>query len=151
MYSVQLLRVGFTYTRTPELIHILEDFYYVESKIPLLSLGYGWGTHWNLPATVTGQTEIGYRRFYLDVLATLPSLVSQKPLFGGTWGANYGKQVRLPVGARIGMEGSIDALVRSVPGMGFGYSLELGVLPAPDAVEGYLFVGLGMALDFITR
>ena len=46
------------------------------------------------------------------------------------------------------MEGSINGLLPRTPGVGFAYSLELGVLPAPDVLEGYLFVGLGLALDF---
>ena len=55
------------------------------------------------------------------------------------------------LGARVGMEGAIDALVRDVPGFGFAYSLELGALPGRAGLEGYLFVGLGAAFDVITR
>jgi hypothetical protein len=120
---------------------------YVEIKLPLLHLGYGWGTHWNLPASVTGQPEVGHRRFFVDALGTLPGLVKQRPLFSGP----YNRKDVFPLGARIGMEGSIDGLLRSMPGAGFAYSLELGALPAPYGVEGYLFVGLGLALDFATH
>jgi hypothetical protein len=151
MYSVQLLRVGFTYTRTVETVRMLGESLYVESKIPLLSVGYGWGTHWNLPSALTGTPEIGYRRFYIDALLTLESVVRQRALFGGPEAMQFQRGNAFPLGARIGMEGSIDALVSSMPGFGFGYTLELGALPAPYAVEGYLLVGLGVALDFITR
>ena len=49
------------------------------------------------------------------------------------------------------VEGSIGALLRRAPGVGFGYSLEVGAWPARHGPEGYLFVGLGLELDFMSR
>lgn len=149
MYSVHSLRVGFSYVRTIEPARDADPTaIYLDSSLPLAHLGYGWGTHWNLPASVTGKRELGYRRFYLDALATLPSLVKERPLFSVP---DTGHPGIFPLGARVGMEGSIDALLQKAPGVGFAYSIELGALPARNTVEGYLFVGLGIALDFATR
>lgn len=114
------------------------------NRIHAVYLGYGWGAHWNLSAAAAGGApQVGWRRFYVDALLTLPGLVSATPI--GT--AATGEASFFPVGARIGMEGAIGALLRSAPGVGFGYSLELGALPGNSGVEGYLFVGLGLALD----
>ncbi|HEX2675737.1 MAG TPA: hypothetical protein VHM19_03840 [Polyangiales bacterium] len=149
MYSVTSLRVGFSYASAIEPAQSsLGASDYVQARMPLVHLGFGWGTHWNLPAEVTGQPEIGYRRFYLDVLGTAPSLVKERALFSTP---DVAHPKIFPLGGRIGMEGSIDALLHDAPGVGFGYTLELGALPARRSVEGYLFVGLGVALDFATR
>jgi hypothetical protein len=114
------------------------------NRMHLLYLGYGWGSHWNLSAAAAGgQARVGWRRFYFDGLVTLPGLTSATPIGKAAGGpADF-----FPVGARIGMEGAIDALIRDAPGVGFGYSLELGALPGRSGVEGYLLVGLGLALD----
>ena len=49
------------------------------------------------------------------------------------------------------MEGAIDAVLRSAPGLGFGYDIELGLLPGASGYEGYLFIGLGLAIDAVIR
>jgi hypothetical protein len=114
----------------------------------LVYLGYGWSSHWNLSAAIAGgEPRVGWRRFYVDALLTLPALTSATTI--GT--AAVGQADFFPLGARIGMEGAIDALLRDAPGIGFGYSLELGALPGRSGVEGYLLVGLGLALDARVR
>jgi hypothetical protein len=158
IYSVVSLRVGALYTRVAmpaELATVVgasdasdASEQNVASRFPLLSLGLGWGSHWNIPPDVTGKHELGYRRFYVDAVGTLPSSVRDANLFAGA-GARHPEI--FPFGARLGMEGSIDALLSDAPGVGFAYSLELGALPARNALEGYLFVGFGLALDFATR
>jgi hypothetical protein len=118
------------------------------NRMHALYLGYGWGSHWNLGAVAAGGSpQVGWRRFYVDALVTLPTLVASTRI-----GAGPNEEASFfAVGARIGMEGAIGALLRSAPGIGFGYSLELGALPGRSGVEGYLVVGLGLALDFGTR
>ncbi|MFI5307638.1 MAG: hypothetical protein ACHQ53_09815 [Polyangiales bacterium] len=121
------------------------------NTVHALYLGYGWGAHWNLsPDAAGGTREVGWRTFYADVLLTLPSFVNAKPT---------PSTAKLPPdptalfigGARIGMEGAIDALIHDAPGVGFAYSLELGALPGRSGVEGYVFIGLGLALDVAAR
>lgn len=149
VYKVSSLRLGFAYVRSVMPAYTLDiEALYVQSALPLLHAGFGWGTHWNLPASVTGRPELGYRRFYVDALATIPAWVDERPLFSTSDAVH---EDIFPLGARLGMEGSIDQLLRDAPGVGFGYSIELGALPARKSIEGYLFVGLGLALDFATR
>jgi hypothetical protein len=121
---------------------------YLLNTLHALYLGYAWGSQWNLgPAATGGKREVGWRRFYIDAVLTLPALASAKPT-ASTVGE---PPAFFPVGARIGMQGAIDALLRDAPGIGFGYSLELGALPGRSGVEGYLLVGLGLSLDLPVR
>lgn len=149
LYKVSSLRLGFSYVRAVMPAYTLDPAaLYVRSELPIFHVGFGWGAHWNLPASFTGKPELGYRRFYVDALATIPSLVDEAPLFSTSDAVH---EDIFPLGARLGMEGSIDQLVRELPGLGFAYSIELGALPARKSIEGYLFLGLGVALDFATR
>jgi hypothetical protein len=117
---------------------------YLLNTFHALYVGYGWSTHWNLSAAAAGgEPQVGWRRFYVDAVLTLPALVSSRTIAG----KSDGQEQLFPIGARIGMEGAIGALIHSARGVGFGYSLELGALPGRSGVEGYLFVGLGLSLD----
>ena len=119
----------------------------VLNRMAVVHLGFGWGTHWNVDRHVTGKAEIGFRRYYIDALGTPPALSKYRAL-----DEDLPARIDLfPVGLRIGMEGSIDAFYEAVPGFGFAYSLELGLLPGRPGPDGYLFLGLGIALDAATR
>jgi hypothetical protein len=127
---------------------------HIESTFGALYVGYGWGVHWALSPATVGEREVGWRRFYLDALLRLDALSggeatssSQDP----AQAASNDSGSFFPLGVRLGMEGSIAALLRRAPGVGFGYSLELGAWPGRHGPEGYLFVGLGLELDFMLR
>ncbi len=146
MRSLISLRLGFIYTRSVESTRDTPAIHVI-NQLPMLNAGFGWGTHWNLDPQVTGKSEVGFRRYFIDALATLPSLVSYRVL--DTKAPITPNMV--PVGVRIGVEGSIDAFFHSAPGVGFAYTLELGALPGRAGLEGYLFLGLGLALDGATH
>ena len=143
MRRVYSLRLGFTYAR----VVTGKRSRAVVNTLPLLHAGFGWGTHWNVEPSVVGKAELGFRRYYIDALATLPSLTTYRVLYDEPNSAPG----LFPVGLRIGMEGSFDAFYRAMPGFGFAYSLELGALPGRPSFDGYLFLGLGIALDAATR
>lgn len=110
--------------------------------------GYGWGSHWNLsPSAAGGERTIGWRRFYIDLTLTA------KP-FADAYAIRIpspGPQTFFPLGGHLGMSGAICALARGARGLGFAYTLELGVLPGESGLEGYLFLGLGLEVDAMTR
>ncbi len=112
--------------------------------------GYAYSLYWNLSPATAGEREIGWRRYYLDLTVTADPLIDARPLV-----VNDATRARDPEifagGVRIGMEGAIDAVLRSAPGLGFGYQIELGMLPGASGFEGYLFIGLGLAIDAIIR
>ncbi len=149
--KLHTIRVGYDFERAVE--RGRPDAYdgstrRVLNTLHVLHLGYGWSALWNLsPALAGGKREVGWRTFYADALLTLPALAHGEAL-----GASAGDPVKLfPLGLRIGMQGAIDALLHAAPGLGFAYSLELGALPGRSGVEGYVFVGLGLALDLPLR
>jgi len=163
---VQSLRLGYDLTRAierarppipsrdPRIDLEVEDSLsdntrYELNTLHALSLGYGFGSHWNISPATAGEREVGWRRFYIDALLTLEPLVEHEPVAAADRIAE--PTSFMPVGVRIGMEGAIEALLRDAPGVGFGYNLELGALPGYSGLEGYLLVGLGLALDFSTR
>jgi hypothetical protein len=144
MRSVHSLRVGLDAVSVVE--RALPDANIrADNRMLLLHLGYGFGTHWNLEASVTGKREIGYRRFFCDALLTVPSLTRTRLESAPQSELNF-----FPLGARIGMQGALDALLSAAPGLGFSYDLELGAYPGRGGLEGYLFVGLGLAIDVAT-
>lgn len=122
-----------------------------DNHLNVLSLGYGWSSHWNLSSADAGERTLGFRRFYLDALFTLPELYSAswigRPVPGDDGGA---AAKHFGLGARLGMEGAFDALLPAWDGFGFGYSLEAGALPGDSGFEGYFLVGLGVELDAAT-
>jgi hypothetical protein len=125
---VHSLRLGLGYAR---LVSGSSAGQPVINGMPILHAGFGWGTHWNVDPSVTGKAEIGFRRYYIDLLVTLPSLTSYRVL---------DQQPQLhpglfPGGVRIGMEGAIDAFYRAIPGFGFAYSLELGLMPGRPGLD----------------
>jgi len=120
-----------------------------ENRVHALSLGYGWSTHWSLTPAEVGERTLGYRRFYIDVLLTLPALNSTHPVPDSRPPANADAP-ELPVGIRAGMEGAFAALLSSPEGLGFGYTLEIGALPGKSGAEGYLLIGLGLAFEIST-
>jgi hypothetical protein len=155
--KVQSLRLGYDFARAVERGRPDADngsSRYFANSVHAAYLGYGWGEHWNLSAAAAGGApQVGWRRFYLDALVTLPGLVKAKSLtvVKSLATVQSSEPELFAFGGRIGMEGAIDALLRSAPGIGFAYTLELGALPGKSGVEGYLFVGLGLALDLPTH
>jgi hypothetical protein len=144
---VQSLRIGADYTRSVQLARPAGDLdRHVLNTMPSLFLGYAWAVHYNLSSGTQGEHEVGFRRYYADVLLTLEDLVETRQLEDTPEVAND----FFPVGVRIGMEGTIGALIDDAQGLGFGYSLELGALPGESGVEGYLLLGLGVAIDVAT-
>ncbi|HEX4354313.1 MAG TPA: hypothetical protein VHZ95_15395, partial [Polyangiales bacterium] len=146
MRKLQSLRLGLGFMQAVER-SLPDDSGRVRDQLPYLLLGYSFGTHWNLPSSVTGKREVGWRRFYLDLLATTTPLTHAHP--DQTPGALPLKS--LPVGARIGVEGSLGGLFGDLPGLGLGYQLELGAYPGKGGLEGYLLIALGVEIDAITR
>jgi hypothetical protein len=153
MRTVHSLRVGYDFAQAVErgkpdtsagvtryLLNTLHMFY----------AGYGWATHWNLSAEAAGKRELGWRRFFIDALLTVDALDSARPVGATARTPTTGSDF-FPLGVRLGMEGAIAALLRKLPGVGFGYSLEFGVLPGTSGVEGYLFAALGLELDFMLQ
>jgi len=120
------------------------------NTVHALYLGYGFGQAWNLSPATVGERELGYRRFYLDALLTLDPLVDAEPL-GPALDPPDPEPTLLPLGVRMGMQGAIDALLRSAPGFGLAYDLELSVLPGRSGLEGRLLIALGIELDASTK
>jgi hypothetical protein len=153
MRNAHSLRIGYDFVRTVERGRpnpLPEETAYFENILHVFHLGYGWAKHWNLRSPSAGKREVGWRRFFLDALLTADPIASSKPI-GAARDVMDTEPKFFPLGARIGMDGSIGALLRRTPGLGFGYSLELGALPGTSGVEGYLFVGLGVELDLALR
>ena len=117
------------------------------NRLTLVHLGYAYATYWNLAASVSGKREVGYRRFYGDVLLTASPWVDAEPNR-----TRDGTRLNFqPIGLRVGMQGSLAGFVPSAAGVGFAYDLELGLYPGRGGLEGFLFVALGVALDAATR
>jgi hypothetical protein len=152
MRSLQTIRFGYDLTRAVERgrpDNADGSARHFVNTIHALYAGYGWGSHWNLNSTAGGgERRVGWRHFYVDALLTLPALDHAKAV-----GMNEppAEPDFFPLGLRLGMEGSIAALIHDVPGVGFGYGLELGALPGKSGFEGYLTIALGIQLDFATR
>ena len=117
------------------------------NRVPMLHVGYAWATYWNLAPSVSGKRELGYRRFYGDLLLTAAQLVDVSPerTSDGT------RITSNTIGGRVGMQGALDGFFPRAEGLGFAYDLELGLYPGRGGLEGYLFVALGVALDAATR
>jgi len=148
--SLHTLRIGYDLTRAIDRAHpttLSGRARYARNTVHALYLGYGFGSQWNLSPAVAGAREIGYRQFYLDALLTLDPLVHEELLSPPAPEDGDTRPRLFPVGVRLGMQGALDALLRSAPGVGFGYSLELGALPGRSGLAGYLLIGLGLALD----
>jgi hypothetical protein len=152
MRNVHSIRAGYDLTRAVErgrpdnedgsarhFVNTFHSFY----------VGYSWGSHWNLNASAGGgERRIGWRHIYVDAVFTLPALNTVKHV-----GMNSppSEPDFVPVGLRLGLEGSIAALIHDAPGVGFAYGLELGALPGNSGFEGYLSVALGIQFDLATR
>jgi hypothetical protein len=148
----QSLRLGYDLTRAIERARPTAangETRHELNTLHALYLGYGFGAQWNLSPATAGEREVGWRRFYIDALLTLEPLVDHDPVSMADVVPEPSSF--MPVGLRIGMEGALAALLRSGPGVGFGYNLELGALPGYSGLEGYLLVSLGLALDLSTR
>ena len=146
--NVQSLRIGYDLVRgiqqarpnLPDYVSTMHAFY----------VGYSFSLHWNLSPATAGEREIGWRRYYLDLMVTAEPLIDAEPLV--ITDATRGRDQEIFAGGlRIGMEGAIEAIQRSAPGLGFGYDIELGLLPGASGFEAYLFIGLGLAVDAIIR
>jgi hypothetical protein len=151
MRTVHALRLGFEHARAIERVRpnaFNGARRHADNQLNMLSLGYGWSTHWSLTPQQAGERAAGFRRFYLDALLTLPGLYSAEPIDPDerdTLGPE-----ELLVGVRLGMEGSFVALVPWAHGLGFGYTVEGGALPGQSGFEGYVLVALGIAIDVDT-
>ena len=145
MRSTHSLRVGAAYTTVLERARPDPELH-ARNSLPMLHIGYSFTTQWNLAASVTGRPELGYRRFYGDLLLTTADWTDAKPER-----TRAGQRVQFhPVGARVGIQGAMEGLTRMLPSLGFGYDLEIGVYPGRGGLEGFLFLALGAALDAAT-
>lgn len=147
--TVQSLRLGYMRVRAVERARpdpAIGTHTYLANNLHVLYAGYSWGTHWNVSPATAGKREVGWRRYVFDALITAEGLATAHPV-----AASVATQppAFLALGGRIGMEGSIDALVRAAPGLGFAYSIELGMLPGKSGLEGYLFAGFGVEFDLM--
>jgi hypothetical protein len=117
------------------------------NRLAMVHIGYAYATHWNLAPSVSGKREVGYRRFYGDILLAASPWVEAQPerLRDGT------RVTFQPLGVRVGMQGSIGGFIEHAAGIGFAYDLELGMYPGRGGLEGFLLVGLGLSLDAATR
>jgi hypothetical protein len=149
--NVHALRLFYEHARAVERLRPSDEDgsrRFSDNHLNVLSLGYGWSSHWNLSSAEAGERTLGFRRFYFDALFTLPELSSASPLPGDRAGAT---PKYFALGARLGMEGAFDALLPAFDGFGFGYVLEAGALPGESGFEGYLMVGLGVEFDAATH
>lgn len=149
--NVQSLRLGWDFVRAVERARpgtTGEPEHHLVNRLHEFYLGYAWGSHWNLsPASAGGEREIGWRRFYLDATLAPRALVDTTAIAPPP----PTKPDFFPLGARLGMAGAICALADGARGLGFAYALEIGALPGASGLEGYLFVGLGLEIDAVTR
>lgn len=146
MRNTHSLRLGAAYAQVQE--RARPDFALrARNRLAMAHLGYAFATYWNLAPSVSGKREVGYRRFYGDILLTASQLVDAAPDR-----TRDGTRVNFqPIGLRVGMQGSLAGFIRSAAGVGFAYDLELGLYPGRGGLEGFLFVALGVALDAATR
>jgi hypothetical protein len=151
MRSVHAARLGFEHARAIQRMRpnaFDGTRRYADNELNMLSLGYGWSTHWSLAPRQAGERAAGFRRFYLDALFTLPGLYSAEPIDPDP--RETAGSEELLIGVRLGMEGSFVALVPWAESLGFGYTLEGGALPGEGGFEGYLLIALGLAIDVDT-
>lgn len=145
MRTTHSLRIGAAYARLIERGRPDLELR-TRNQLPMLHLGYAYATHWNLAPDVSGRREIGYRRFYGDILLTTASITHAEPDQ-----ASDGTRVTFQaLGARIGMQGALGGHSASAPSLGLAYDAEIGLYPGRGGLEGFLFVALGLALDFAT-
>jgi hypothetical protein len=145
MRDVHALRVALAYTRITE--HALpSENTWMRNRMALLQLGYSYSTHWNIPESVSGKREVGYRRFYGDLMLTTEGLTKSTPAMKPAGTVQF-----VPIGARVGMQGLLAGLLESAPSLGLAYDLELGMAPGRSGYEAYLFVALGLGFDVATR
>ncbi|MET0386279.1 MAG: hypothetical protein ABW321_09995 [Polyangiales bacterium] len=146
MRDVHSLRVGAAYTKILQRARPESDRRAL-NELPFAYVGYSFGTHWNLVADVTGKREVGYRRFYGDVLLTTSDLNDAEPRV-----RSNGERIDFrPLGARAGMQGALEGLLQDFPSFGVSYDMEIGLYPGRGGFEGYLFFALGVAIDAATR
>jgi hypothetical protein len=144
------LRLGIGRSRTLQRTRLEEekaDPEYTTNESTILHFGYSYTINWNLPASLTGKRELGYRRLYADALVTTDAWTKVELTDGSP-----GNRVDLrPLGARLGMQGSLEGLLKALPSLGVAYDLEIGMYPGRSGYEAYLFVALGVAFDIATR
>jgi hypothetical protein len=146
MRTTHSLRLGAEYTQQLQRARPDVDTR-TRNRLPMAHVGYAFATYWNLAPSVSGRRELGYRRFYGDVLLAASQLVAAKPER-----TRDGTRITFqPLGLRVGMQGSLGGFVPNAAGVGFAYDLELGLYPGRGGLEGFLFVALGVALDFAAR
>ena len=146
MRSAHSLRLGAAYTQLLERARPDAEAI-TRNRLPIAHIGYGYTTYWNIPQRVTGRREQGFRRYFGDLLLTLPSAISIQP----DRTAAGARIVTQALGARLGMQGTLGGLLASAPYLGFAYDLEIGVYPGRGGIEGSLFLALGLALEAATR
>lgn len=145
---VQSLRLFYDYSQSVQRRLPREDpSAYELNRAHALSLGYGFGSQWNVPAgSAKDDPKVGFKRYYVDLLLTTAALVRSHSL-GADGEAGTSSADFMPVGARIGLEGGLCGMLRGWPGLGLAYALELGAWPGRSGLEGYLFLGLGIEVD----
>lgn len=141
MRNVHSLRIGAAYTNVLERARPVTAEL-AANRFVTVHAGYSYATHWNLTSDVTGKREVGYRRYYGDVLLTSAAWLDAPER------SSLGDRISFqPLGARIGMQGAMEGLMQSAPAVGLAYDLELGAYPGRGGLEGYLFLALGVAID----
>lgn len=146
MRNTHSLRLGAAYAQLQQRARP-EVTLRTRNRLPMVHLGYAFATYWNLAPSVSGKREVGFRRFYGDVLMTASPWVDAEPNR-----TRDGTRLNFqPFGVRVGMQGTLAGLLPRAAGVGFAYDLELGLYPGRGGLEGFLFVALGVALDAATR
>jgi len=150
MRAVHALRLGYDFAGGPQAGRdedLPDESPAIDNRLHMLHLGWGMGSHWNLPAAATGQRELGFKRGYVDVLVTLPALAEQRAIETPPDGFDASF---MPVGVRLGLEGAMDAVIDAWQGLGLAYKIEGGALPGYSGFEAYVYVALGVELDAAT-
>jgi hypothetical protein len=146
MRNTHSLRLGAAYAQLVERARPDVNAH-TRNRLPMAHIGYAFATYWNLAPSISGRRELGYRRFYGDVLLATSELVDASPER-----TRDGTRITFSgVGLRVGMMGALAGFLRGAPGVGFAYDLELGMYPGRGGLEGFLFIALGASIDAATR
>lgn len=148
------LRAGYQYTRFAQRRELAEDApnaegsgdSFLATQQHGFGLGYAHGTHWNL--LTDGERDVGFRRFYGDVLLAPQRFAKARVVEGADERADPSVT---NLGIRLGMEGTWAGFWPAMAGLGLAYTLEIGGWYGDEYLEGFLFFALGAAFDYPTR
>lgn len=145
-------RLGYSYLRLVQRREVSADetrsidaeYAYMDSQLHAPSVGYAYTSHWNLANE--GEREVGFRRFYGDVLFAPARWTTSTALAAS---ADLPVRNRGTLGARVGMEGTSGSVWKAT-GLALAYTLEIDVYTGRGYLEGFLFLGLGLAWEAAT-